>query len=110
MNEQISDLSSSPQDLAAMIAVQPKAVVSRTLINKPAGTVTLFAFDASEGLSEHTAPYDALVHVLDGEAGVRIGSQEHTVGAGQIILMPGNVPHALKANKPFKMLLIMVKA
>jgi quercetin dioxygenase-like cupin family protein len=108
MNDKTADLS-SPQDLTALIAVQTNAVVSRTLVNKPAGTVTLFAFDAGEGLSEHTAPYDALVHVLEGEASVRIAEMEHVVGTGQIILMPGNVPHALKANRAFKMLLTMIR-
>jgi quercetin dioxygenase-like cupin family protein len=93
-----------------MIAVQPKAVVSRTLVNKPAGTVTLFAFDAGEGLSEHTAPYDALVHVLEGEANVRIAEQEHAVRGGQVILLPAGKPHALKAMTAFKMLLTMVRA
>ncbi|MEX2162518.1 MAG: cupin domain-containing protein [Anaerolineales bacterium] len=110
MNEKQADLSGGAQDLAAMIALQPNAVVSRTLVNKPAGTVTLFAFDAGEGLSEHTAPYDALVHVVEGEASVRIGTQEHAVAAGQVLLLPANQPHALKATTPFKMLLTMVRA
>lgn len=110
MNEEVSNLSSSPQDLAAMIAVQPKAVVSRTLVNKPAGTVTLFAFDSGEGLSEQTALYDALVHVIEGEASMRIAGTEHTVGCGQVILLPGNQMHALKAITSFKMLLTMIRA
>lgn len=110
MNEQTSELSKGAQELASMIAVQPGAVVSRTLVNKPAGTVTLFAFDTGEGLSEHTAPYDALVHVIEGEASVSISSQENTVRAGQIILLPANQPHALKAATPFKMMLTMVRA
>lgn len=110
MNEQAAELSKSPQDLTSMISVQPNAVVSRTLVNKPAGTVTLFAFDAGEGLSEHTAPYDALVHVIEGEASIRISSQEHAVHAGQVILLPADQPHALKATTPFKMLLPMIRA
>jgi quercetin dioxygenase-like cupin family protein len=110
MNEQISDLSNGAQDLAALIAVQQGAVVSRTLVNKSAGTVTLFAFDAGEGLSEHTAPYDALVHVIEGEASIRIGDQKHAVGGGQIILLPAGKPHALKATTPFRMLLTMIRA
>jgi len=109
MNEQAAELSKSPQDLTSMISVQPKAVVSRTLVNKPAGTVTLFAFDAGEGLSEHTAPYDALVHVIEGEANIRISSQENAVHAGQVILLPANQPHALKAITLFKMLLTMLR-
>jgi quercetin dioxygenase-like cupin family protein len=108
MNDKTADLS-SPQDLASMIAVQPKAVVSRTLVNKPAGTVTLFAFDAGEGLSEHTAPYDALVHVIEGEASVRIAENEHAVRSGQVILLPAGKTHALKAATAFKMVLTMVR-
>lgn len=110
MNEEISDQSSAAQDLAAMIAVQPKAVVSRTLVNKPAGTVTLFAFDGGEGLSERTAPFDALVHMVDGEASIRIGDQEFAVRGGQILLLPAGKPHALRAVTAFKMLLTMIRA
>ncbi len=110
MIEQNMDLSVGPSELASLIATQPKAVVSRALVNKPAGTVTLFAFDAGEGLSEHAAPYDALVHMLEGEAAVRIASQEHEVNAGHIILLPANVPHALQAKTPIKMLLTMIRA
>ncbi len=109
MSEQASSLSEGAKDLSSMISVQPKAVVSRTLVNKPAGTITLFAFDAGEGLSEHTAPYDALVHVVEGEARVRISTQENSVHAGQVILLPANQPHALTANTPFKMLLTMIR-
>lgn len=104
------DLSSAPQDLVGMIGMQTGSVVSRALISKPAGTVTLFAFDAGEGLSEHTAPYDALVQVLDGEADIRVGGQPHVVKAGQILLLPANVPHALNARVSFKMLLTMIRA
>jgi quercetin dioxygenase-like cupin family protein len=78
-------------------------------VNKPAGTITLFAFDAGEGLSEHTTPYDALVQVIEGEASVRIATKEHTLRSGQVILLPANQPHALKAAVPFKMLLTMVR-
>src|SRR3990172_33668 len=105
MSEQDSNLSEGANDLAALIAFQPKAVVSRTLVNKPAGTITLFAFDAGEGLSEHTTPYDALVQVIEGEANVRIATKEHTVRSGQVILLPANQPHAVEASVPFKMLL-----
>ena len=110
MSEQTLDLSKTASELTGLIATQPNAVVSRALINKPAGTVTLFAFDVGEGLSEHTAPYDALVHMLEGEAGIRIGTEEHAVSAGQIILLPANVPHALRANTSIKMLLTMIRA
>ena len=99
-----------PARLADLVAVQPGSVVSRTLVKKEKGTVTLFAFDAGQGLSEHTAPFDALVHVLDGEAEVVLGGKAHRVAAGEALLMPANVPHALMAIRPFKMLLTMVRA
>jgi quercetin dioxygenase-like cupin family protein len=86
------------------------SVVSKTLIDKKIGTLTLFSFDAGQGLSEHTAPYDAFVQVVDGEAEVTIEGTVHTVKAGQMIIMPANRPHALKAVKPFKMLLVMIRA
>ena len=103
-------LSEAPQELATLILTQSGAVVSRALINKPSGTVTLFAFDTGEGLSEHTAPYDALVYILEGEADIRIAAQEHVVGIGSVILLPANIPHALFARVPFKMLLTMIRA
>jgi len=93
-----------------MIAYQEGAVVSRTIIDKPVGTVTLFAFDEGEGLSEHTTPYDAMVHVLDGEVEITIGGEPYTLGAGEMIVMPADIPHALRAVKRFKMLLTMVRA
>ena len=86
------------------------AVVSRTLADSESGTVTLFAFDAGQGLSEHTAPFDALVHVVDGTVELTIGGAAATASAGEIVLMPANVPHALKAIEPFKMLLIMLRS
>jgi len=98
------------ENLAESIAYQDGAVVSRTLVKKAEGTVTLFAFDQGEGLSEHSTPFDALVHVLDGEALITIGGTEHGVGTGDAILMPADVPHALKAQKRFKMLLTMIKS
>lgn len=93
-----------------MIDYQPGSVVSRTIIKKETGTVTLFAFDADEGLSEHTAPFDALVYLLDGEAEVTISGTLHRVRQGEMIVLPANQPHALKAPKPFKMLLVMIKS
>ncbi len=95
--------------LAGTVAYADDAVVSKTLLDKKAGTLTLFAFDAGQGLSEHTAPYDATVQVLDGEAAVTIGGVVHTVKAGELIIMPAHVPHALKAERRFKMLLIMIR-
>ena len=95
--------------MAEMVAYQEGSVVSRTLIDKPAGTVTLFSFDAGQGLSEHTAPFDAMVSIVDGEAEVSIGGQPHAVRAGEVIIMPANVPHALRAHQRFKMLLVLVR-
>lgn len=109
MNSQNLNLSDTPAELLSLIATQSGAVVSRVLLNKPGGTVTLFAFDAGEGLSEHTAPFDALVQVLEGEADIRIGTREHVVKSGQILLLPANVPHALAARAAFKMLLTMIR-
>jgi len=85
------------------------AVVSRTLIENKAGTVTLFAFDEAQGLSEHTAPFDALVQVLEGEGEFTIGGRPNQVGTGQLILMPAGIPHAVRANTRFKMMLTMLR-
>lgn len=98
------------ENLVESIEYQKGAVVSRTLLKKKAGSVTLFAFDQGEGLSEHTTPFDALVQVLDGRADITIGGEEHEVGAGEAILMPADIPHALKANSRFKMLLTMIRS
>jgi len=84
--------------------------VSRTLIDKKPGTVTLFAFDESEGLSEHTAPFDALVYVYDGRASITISGEPHEVEEGEVIIMPANEPHALRALTPFKMMLVMIRS
>lgn len=84
-------------------------VVSKQLTKSPAGNLTLFSFDEGQGLSEHTAPFDATVLVLDGEAEITIGGAPHIVQKGEAIIMPANVSHALHAVKPFKMLLIMIK-
>ena len=92
-----------------LIAYQTGAVVSREIVKKKTGTVTLFAFDKGQGLSEHTAPFDALVHVLDGVAEISIGGNLHRVGKDEMILMPANVPHALKAVERFKMMLVMIR-
>ena len=93
-----------------LVAYHDGSVVSKTLIDKKIGTVTMFSFDAGQGLSEHTAPYDAFVQVVDGEAEVVINGEAHSVVAGQMIIMPANIPHELKAMKPFKMLLVMIRA
>lgn len=92
-----------------LVVLQPGAVVSRTLIKKASGTVTAFAFDAGEGLSEHTAPFDALVLDLEGEADISISGTPHHVSAGQILKLPAGKPHAVRAATPFKMLLVMIR-
>lgn len=97
-------------DLAGQVAYAPGSVVSRTICDSDAGTLTLFSFDAGQGLSEHSAPYDAIVQILDGEAELKIGGQPVAARAGQLVIMPANVPHALRAVKPFKMLLTMIRA
>jgi len=97
-------------NLSNLAGYQEGAVVSRTVVDKPVGTITAFAFDAGEGLSEHTAPYDAFVQVLDGEAEVNIEGTVQTVSAGEIVIMPANRPHSLRAVKRFKMLLVMIRA
>jgi quercetin dioxygenase-like cupin family protein len=96
--------------LTNLIEYQEGSVVSKTIIDKKAGTVTLFAFGEGQGLSEHTAPFDALVYLIDGEANIIISGKTYSVKAGEMIVMPANEPHALKAVTQFKMLLVMVKA
>jgi quercetin dioxygenase-like cupin family protein len=96
--------------LTDLIAYQAASVVSREIIGRPTGTVTLFAFDAGQGLSEHTAPFDAMVSLLDGEVEVTISGKSHVLKAGDMIVMPANQPHALKAKTKFKMLLTMIKS
>jgi len=100
----------TPFDIAGLTAYQPDSVVSRTIIDRPVGTVTSFAFDKGQALSEHAAPYDALVLVTDGSVEIAIGGEPRTVSAGQGIIMPANVTHALKALTPFKMTLVMIRA
>jgi len=93
-----------------IVDYQAGAVVSKTLIKKDTGTVTLFAFDEGQGLSEHTAPYDALVQIIDGKANIILDGKSNNTKAGEIIIMPANVPHALKAIEKFKMMLIMIRS
>ena len=99
-----------PFALSDNIAYAIGSVVSKTLLKKETGNITLFAFDAGQGLSEHTAPFDAVVQILDGEADITIGGQTQTVDAGQMLIMPANVPHALHAREKFKMLLVMIRS
>jgi quercetin dioxygenase-like cupin family protein len=101
---------SIPVDLTSSIEYSSNSVVSRTLVDNKAGTITLFAFDAGQGLSEHSAPFDAVVQVLDGEAVLTIGGNDVKVISGQMVVMPANVPHAVQAIQRFKMLLTMLRA
>lgn len=96
--------------LKELLAYQEEAVVSRTVIDKEAGTVTIFAFDKGQGLSEHTAPYDALVIVVDGEVEIKISGESFHLREGEMIIMPANLPHALKAMTKFKMVLVMIRS
>ena len=95
--------------LSDLLAYQQVAVVSKVLLKKKSGNITMFAFSEGEGLSEHTAPFDAFVQVTDGEAEVTISGKPHSLNAGEAIIMPANEPHALKAVSDFKMLLVMLK-
>ncbi len=97
-------------DLASLVEYQEGSVVSREVVRGKTGTVTVFAFDAGQGLSEHTAPFDALVLVIEGEARITIDGRPHMVGQGQMIIMPAGHPHALFAERPFKMLLVMIRS
>lgn len=99
-----------PVVLADMLEYQNGAIVSKTILEKNTGTVTLFAFDEGQGLSEHTAPFDAMVQVLDGEAEIRISGNPYNLKKGEMIVMPAHEPHALKALKRFKMLLTLVRS
>jgi quercetin dioxygenase-like cupin family protein len=100
----------SPRSINDSINYQEDAVVSRELIRKATGTVTLFAFDKNQGLSEHTAPYDAFVMITDGQAEITVSGVKHEIKAGEMLVMPANRPHALKAIEPFKMVLTMIKS
>ena len=95
--------------MAQLVEVAPGAVVSRTVLTKTAGTVTLFAFDKGQGLSTHSAPYDAMVWILEGAVRIVIGDKPVRAKAGEMVIMPANLPHSLKAAQPFKMALVMIK-
>lgn len=100
----------TPVNINNLVAYQSGSVVSREIYSKSSGTITLFAFDETQGLSEHTAPFDALVQVLEGKVRIIIAGREFTLSGGEIIIMPANIPHALKAITQFKMMLIMMRA
>ena len=111
MNEKkTEDLKGKVLEPKDLIAYQDGSVVSRMLVYKPQGTITIFAFDAGEGLSEHTAPYDAIATITDGEATITIAGKEFRLSAGQMIIMPANIPHAVMAVQRFKMVLTMIHA
>jgi len=93
-----------------LVDYQQGSVVSRTIIKEKTGTVTAFAFDEGQGLSEHTAPYDALVHVIDGEAKITVSGETLELGQGEVVILPANEPHALEAAKRFKMVLTMIRS
>ena len=97
-------------NLADFVEYQQGSVVSKEIISKKAGTVTLFSFDKGQGLSEHTAPFDALVYVFDGTVEITISGKPLTLKAGEMVIMPANAPHALKALEKFKMMLVMIKS
>ena len=105
----MNTLASAVLNIKDLVSYQTGSVVSRTLIDKSVGTVTVFAFDHGQGLSEHTAPFDALVQIIDGTADITIDGSLHTVKEGEMIIMPANRPHSLKTNPQFKMLLTMIR-
>lgn len=104
------ELKTESVNMASLVEYQEGSIVSRTLVDKRTGTVTLFAFDEGEGLSEHTTPFDAMVQVLDGEVEISISGKLHMLKEGEMIIMPANEPHALKAAARFKMVLTMIKS
>jgi len=103
------DYKGTPIALAGAVEYADGSVVSKTLLNKKTGTLTLFAFDEGQSLSEHTSPYDATVCILDGEATLMIGGEEVKAATGEMVIMPANIPHDVRALSRFKMLLIMIK-
>jgi len=109
-NEKITRAEAKKEKVANLVNYQKGSVVSRTIIDKTAGTVTLFAFDQGQGLSEHIAPFDALVFLLDGVVEITISGKVHRLKEGEMIMLPANHPHALKALSKFKMLLIMIRS
>lgn len=107
--EKRTELQGKVLRLADLVAYQDGTVASRMVVNKPAGSITLFSFDEDEGLSEHTAPYDAVVTILDGECEVWVAGETHQMSEGETIIFPANVPHALSAVTRFKMSLTMIR-
>lgn len=109
MNGNVTTPKAIPFNLEKHVNYADGSIVSKTLLKKDIGNITLFAFDSGQGLSEHTAPFDAVVYILDGQAEISIGEKTSTVNSGEMLIMPANVPHALHAEKQFKMLLVMIR-
>ncbi|MBN1842479.1 MAG: cupin domain-containing protein [Deltaproteobacteria bacterium] len=109
MNDQSSTLKGKAFNLEQFVDYAEGSVVSKILLKKEIGNITLFAFDKGQGLSEHTAPFDAVVYILDGKAEISIGGQPQNVSAGEMLIMPANIAHVLQAKAPFKMLLVMIR-
>jgi quercetin dioxygenase-like cupin family protein len=109
MSTELESYKAKAIELASFIDYSNDSIVSKTLVDAKAGTITLFSFDAGQGLSEHTAPYDAVVQIIDGEAEIIIGGTATNVTTGQMIIMPAEIPHELRAIKKFKMLLTMIR-
>ena len=110
MSDKAESLIGRAVEMNGLVSYQSGSVVSRTLIDRKIGTITLFAFDAEQGLSEHTAPFDAFAQIVDGVAEVTIGGKVQKVASGEFIIMPANIPHSLKAVEKFKMMLVMIRA
>ena len=110
MSDTAEILSGRAVEMNELVSYQSGAVVSRTLIDRKIGTITLFSFDAGQGLSEHTVPFDAFVQIIDGAAEVTIDGKVQRVASGEFIIMPANIPHSLKAVEKFKMMLVMIRA
>lgn len=107
---QVIETGDEAKELVSLLQYQDDSIVSRVLLKNQGGTITLFAFDKGSGLSEHTAPFDALVAVIDGEAEIEIVGKSHRVRTGEILKLPANQPHAVRATSKFKMLLMMIRA
>ena len=109
MNDQSNTPIGNAFNLEQFVDYANGSVVSKTLLKREIGNITLFSFDKGQGLSEHTAPYDAVVYIIDGQTEISIGGQPQNVSAGEMLIMPANISHALKAKEPFKMLLTMIR-
>jgi quercetin dioxygenase-like cupin family protein len=106
----IKDMKSKILSINDLTKYQDDAIVSKMIVNSEKGSITLFAFDKGQGLNEHTAPFDAIVQIIEGEAKITISGEEYTLSSGQMIIMPANKPHAVKSITKFKMMLIMIKS